>query len=178
MCRYTYLSASAPNAVTLARVEEVELATWRAFLNAHAVLIQRIEQDLRAHGLPQLSWYDVLWPLYRAKERRLRMNELAEEVVLSRTGLVRLVDRVEAAGLLRREPVPEDGRGAYAVITDDGAATLRRMWPVYRRHIQHDFIDPLGAGAGRLRMALERIVEQSGRRGPPEYSAPGSAGFA
>ena len=108
-------------------MDEAELATWRAFLNAHAAVIQRIEQDLKAHGLPPLSWYDVLWPLYRAKGRRLRMNKLAEEVVLSRTGLVRLVDRVEAAGLLRREPVPEDGRGSYAVITNDGAVTLRRM---------------------------------------------------
>ena len=142
-------------------MDEAELATWRAFLNAHAAVIQRIEQDLKAHGLPPLSWYDVLWPLYRAKGRRLRMNKLAEEVVLSRTGLVRLVDRVEAAGLLRREPVPEDGRGSYAVITNDGAVTLRRMWPIYRRHIQHDFLDPLGAGAGRLRTALERIVERS-----------------
>jgi DNA-binding MarR family transcriptional regulator len=142
-------------------MEEVELATWRAFLNAHAVLIQRIEKDLKAHGLPPLGWYDVLWPIYRAEDQRLRMSELAEEVVLSRTGLVRLVDRVEAAGLLRREPVPEDGRGSYAAITDEGTNMLQRMWPVYRRHIQQDFLDPLGAEAGRFRTALERIVDES-----------------
>jgi DNA-binding MarR family transcriptional regulator len=142
-------------------VDEAELATWRAFLSAHAVLIQRIETDLKAHGLPPLSWYDVLWPLHRAEGQRLRMNELAQEVVLSRTGLVRLVDRVAAAGLLRREPVPHDGRGSYAAITSEGAATLRRMWPVYRRHIREDFLEPLGTGAGRLRTALERIVETS-----------------
>jgi DNA-binding MarR family transcriptional regulator len=88
------------------------------------------------------------------------MNELVDEVVLSRTGLVRLVDRIEAAGLLRREPVPEDGRGSYAVITEEGTATLRRMWPVYRRHIQEDFLDRLGAEAGSLRTALERIIEE------------------
>jgi DNA-binding MarR family transcriptional regulator len=142
-------------------MDEAELATWRAFLNAHAVLIERIEADLKEHGLPPLSWYDVLWPLRRAENQRLRMNDLAQQVVLSRTGLVRLVDRIEAAGLLRREPVPEDGRGSYAVITREGAATLRRMWPVYRRHIQQDFLDPLGSGAGRLRAALEAIVEKS-----------------
>jgi DNA-binding MarR family transcriptional regulator len=139
-------------------MEEAELATWRAFLNAHAVLIQRIEADLKAHGLPPLIWYDVLWPLQRAEHKRLRMNELAQQVVLSRTGLVRLVDRIEAAGLLTREPVPEDGRGAYVAMTKEGTATLRRMWPVYRRHIQHDFLDPLGSEAGRLRTALERIT--------------------
>jgi DNA-binding MarR family transcriptional regulator len=145
-------------------MNEAELATWRAFLNAHAILIQRIEQDLKAQGLPPLTWYDVLWPLQRAEGKRLRINELAQEVVLSRTGLVRLVDRVEAAGLLRREPVPEDGRGSYAVITPEGVATLRRMWPVYRRHIQQDFIDPLGADAERVRTALEGVVESARRR--------------
>jgi DNA-binding MarR family transcriptional regulator len=142
-------------------MDEGGLATWRAFLSAHAVVIERIEQDLKAQGLPPLSWYDVLWPLRRAADGRLRINELAEEVVLSRTGLVRLVDRIEAAGLLRREPVPEDGRGSYAVITGEGAAALRRIWPVYRRHIEQDFLDPLGADSRRLRTALERIVEQS-----------------
>jgi DNA-binding MarR family transcriptional regulator len=140
-------------------MDEAELATWRTFLAAHAVLIGRIEQDLKAGGLPPLGWYDVLWPLQRAEGKRLRMNELAEQVVLSRTGLVRLVDRVEAAGLLRREPVPEDGRGSYAAITKEGTATLRRMWPVYRRHIQRDFLDPLGSDAARLRTALERVVK-------------------
>ena len=142
-------------------MEEFELAAWRAFLNAHAVLMRRIETDLKAHGLPPLGWYDVLWPLYGAEDRRLRMNELAQQVVLSRTGLVRLVDRLEAAGMLRREPVPEDGRGSYVAITKEGIATLRRMWPVYRRHIQHDFLEPLGSGAGRLRAALEAIIDKS-----------------
>jgi DNA-binding MarR family transcriptional regulator len=165
MCHCTYLSASAPNTTTLARMNEAELATWRAFLNAHAVVIHRVEQDLKAHGVPPLSWYDVLWPLQRAKDGRLRMNQLAEAVVLSRTGLVRLVDRLEAAGLLRREPVPEDGRGSYTTITKQGTATLSKMWPIYRRHIQHDFLDQLGAGATPLRKALERIVE-TGRPAP------------
>jgi DNA-binding MarR family transcriptional regulator len=142
-------------------MDEAELATWRAFLNAHALVVQRIERDLKAQGLPPLGWYDVLWPLQRAKDGRLRINELAEEVVLSRTGLVRLIDRIEAAGLLRREAVPEDGRGSYAVITSEGAAALRRIWPVYRRHIEQDFLDALGADSTRLRKALERIAEQS-----------------
>jgi hypothetical protein len=77
-----------------------------------------------------------------------------------------LVDRLEANGLLRREPVPEDGRGSYAVITEEGAATLRRMWPVYRRHIREDFLDPLGAGAERLKTALERILEKNRAAAP------------
>ena len=140
-------------------MDERQLAPWRAFLYAHALLIRRIEDDLRERGLPPLGWYDVLWPLHEAPERRLRMNELADKVVLSRTGLVRLVDRLERAGLLRREAVPEDGRGSYAAITAEGVAVLRRMWPVYRRHIEDDFLAPLGADAVRVRVAFERVAE-------------------
>ena len=137
-----------------------DLAAWRAFLAAHARAIAEIEDALRAEGLPPLTWYDVLWPLYQAPDRRLRMKELADEVVLSRTGLVRLVDRIEKAGLLRREPVPGDGRGAYAVITEPGVEMLRRMWPVYARGIRSEFLEPVGDDREALRQALERVAAQ------------------
>jgi DNA-binding MarR family transcriptional regulator len=127
-------------------------------LNAHARAIGRIERDLQEEGLPPLAWYDVLWALYSAPGRRLRISELADHVVLSRTGVVRLVDRIEAGGLLRREPVPEDRRGAYAVITDEGVEMLRRMWPVYARGIQELFVAPVGRDAGLMRAALERVA--------------------
>jgi DNA-binding MarR family transcriptional regulator len=140
------------------RGDERDLAAWRAFLAAHARVVGDIEAALRAEGLPPLGWYDVLWPLYRAPDRRLRMSQLAEEVVLSRTGLVRLVDRIETAGLLRREPVPGDGRGAYAVLTDEGAATLRRMWPAYARGIREGFLERLGGDRETVRAALERVA--------------------
>jgi DNA-binding MarR family transcriptional regulator len=144
------------------RIEEGRLAAWRALLNAHTRVIQRIERDLQAEGLPPLGWYDVLWALYRAPGRRLRINELAEQVVLSRTGMVRLVDRIEAAGLLRREPVPEDRRGAYAMITEEGVEMLRKMWPVYARGIEALFLAPVGADAAVVRDALERVAERDG----------------
>jgi DNA-binding MarR family transcriptional regulator len=140
------------------RIPEQELAAWRTFLAAHARVTGDIEAALKEEGLPPLGWYDVLWPLYRAPDRRLRMKELAEEVVLSRTGLVRLVDRIERAGLLRREPVPGDGRGAYAVITEDGAEMLRRMWPTYARGIREAFLQQLGDDREALRTALERVA--------------------
>jgi DNA-binding MarR family transcriptional regulator len=140
-------------------VEESRLACWRAFLNAHRRVIGRIERDLQAEGLPPLVWYDVLWALYSAPQRRVRISELADHVVLSRTGMVRLVDRIEAAGLLRREPVPEDRRGAYAVVTDEGVEMLRRMWPLYARGIQELFVAPVGDDdAGVMHLALERVA--------------------
>jgi DNA-binding MarR family transcriptional regulator len=144
--------------VATPRIPDADLATWRAFLSAHARVIQRIEAALKEEGLPPLAWYDVLWPLYRAPDRRLRMKELAEEVVLSRTGLVRLVDRVERAGLLRREPVPGDGRGAYAVLTKRGERTLREMWPTYARCIREHFLAAVGGDLDVLARALARIA--------------------
>jgi DNA-binding MarR family transcriptional regulator len=144
---------------TAPRIPERDLAAWRAFLAAHARAVGQIEDALREDGLPPLTWYDVLWPLYQAPDHRLRMKDLAEEVVLSRTGLVRLVDRIERAGLLRREPVPGDGRGAYAVITEQGVAMLRRMWPVYARGIRAGFLEAVGTDRQSLQQALERVAQ-------------------
>jgi DNA-binding MarR family transcriptional regulator len=96
-------------------MDEDDLATWRASLDAHALLIQRIEQELKAHGMPPLSWYDVLWPLQQAEGKRLRINELAEQVVLSRTGLVRLVDRLEDARTAARGRSEQARRRAAGV---------------------------------------------------------------
>jgi DNA-binding MarR family transcriptional regulator len=169
MCSCTYFSAFAPKLVTLEgltqapRIPEAELATWRAFLAAHARIVGDIEAALRQEELPPLSWYDVLWPLYRAPDRRLRIKELAEEVVLSRTGLVRLVDRIEKAGLLRREPVPGDGRGSFAVLTEQGEEMLQRMWPSYARAVRRGFLEQVGSDRETLRQVLERVS-----RGQPD----------
>jgi DNA-binding MarR family transcriptional regulator len=116
------------------------LAAWRALLRAQATAVGRIERDLAAssENLP-LAWYDVLLALVGAPERKLRLHELARAVVLSRSGLTRLVDRLEAANLLRREPDPTDRRGAFASLTDDGYEALRRTWPAYARGIQEHF---------------------------------------
>lgn len=116
-----------------------DLATWKAFINAHDRITRQINADLAARDLPDLTWYDALWALRTGEGGRRRMGELAEAVVLSRTAIVRLVDRLEGAGLARREPVPEDRRGAYVVITPEGKATLRRMWPVYSAGIERLF---------------------------------------
>lgn len=137
------------------------LLAWRGLLRAHAAAISRIERDLATAGpeLP-LTWYDVLVSLVGAPDRRLRLRELANEVLLSRSGLTRLVDRLEAAGLLRREPDPTDRRGAYAVMTDAGYEALRRTWPRYARGIQEHFARYLEPDeAAVLARALQRIAD-------------------
>ena len=121
-------------------MDDEALNAWRALLNAHARVTTRIEAALAEAGLPPLSWYDVLWPLRRARGRRLRVGALAEQVTLSRTGLTRLLDRVERDGLIRREPAPEDRRGSYVVITAAGSDVLRKMWPVYERALEDAFV--------------------------------------
>src|SRR3712207_2451026 len=135
------------------------LSAWRTFITAHAALIDAIERDLRKAGHISLTWYDVLIELAEAPEKRLRLHELARAVVLSRSGLTRLVDRIEAAGLLRREPCADDRRGAYAVLTPAGTAALRAAWPIYARGIATHFARHLSVDdAQSLENALGRAL--------------------
>jgi DNA-binding MarR family transcriptional regulator len=140
------------------QIDDESLAAWRAFLTAHALVTRRISRDLHEAGLPDLGWYDLLWALYRQPQRRLRVNELAREVVLSPTATSRFIDRVEAAGHVRREPDPADRRALQIAITDSGVELLRRMWPIYARGIDRHFADQLGSSVQRVRTSLERVA--------------------
>jgi DNA-binding MarR family transcriptional regulator len=132
-----------------------DLETWKAFINAHDRITRQINSDLAARDLPDLTVYDALWALRTGEGGRRRMGELAEAVVLSRTAIVRLVDRLEAAGLARREPVPEDRRGSYVVITPEGKSMLKQMWPVYSRGIERLFATHATKSMGA---ALDRMA--------------------
>src|SRR5919108_5593493 len=139
------------------QVPEPHLSAWRARLNAHAAGIARVGEALASAGLPPLGWYDVLWAVRRAPGKQVRMAELAEGLTLSRGGITKLVDRLASAGLLRRERAEDDGRGFYAVLTEEGEQMLRRMWPVYARVLRETFVDALSeAEAGAIRVGLER----------------------
>jgi DNA-binding MarR family transcriptional regulator len=127
----------------LGRLTDEQLRAWRNFLQAHAVLVRRLEADLLAeHQLP-LASYDVLVQLVEAPERRLRMTELAQRVLISRSGLTRLVDRLEREGLVRREACDDDARGLFAVLTDAGFQRLRRASPTHLRGVASYAIDRL-----------------------------------
>jgi DNA-binding MarR family transcriptional regulator len=120
-------------------LEQRRNVCWRNFLTAHAAVIDRIEDDLSEAEVLPLSWYDVLLALYEAPEHKLRMHELASVILVTRGGLTRLVARIEEVGLLRREPDPDDGRGLYAALTEEGSEALRTTWPVYARGISEHF---------------------------------------
>jgi len=140
------------------RLSSAELRTWRTFLRAHATVLRQLEQELMAeHDLP-LASYDVLVQLSESPARRLRMTELADRVLLSRSGLTRLADRLERDGLLTRQACPSDARGTLAVLTDAGLERLRSAWPTHLRGVsQHvtgrltpDEVQQLGALLGKL----------------------------
>jgi DNA-binding MarR family transcriptional regulator len=135
------------------------MRAWRAFLVAHVRVIGRIEADLAAADAVPLTDYDVLVELWEASRHRLRLRELADAVVLSRSGITRLVDRLERDGLLRREPDPADRRGAYAVLTRAGRVAMLRAWPTYERGIERYFAAALADEEARvLAEALERVA--------------------
>ena len=146
------------------KIDDFHVAAWRAFLNAHAAVVHRIEEDLaQAERLP-LSSYDVLFTLYEAPEHRLRMHEIAERAVLSRSGLTRLIDRLEKEGLLYRERCVDDRRGAYAVLSEKGLTALRQAWPVYAHGIQKNFADLLtDEEVNVITQALGRVNEHARR---------------
>jgi len=140
---------------------------WAILLTAHATLVERIEAALAAAGLPSLSWYDVLWELEKA-DGRLRMHNLARRVVLSRSNLTRLADRLEDAGLITREDCAEDGRGYDLVLTRAGRAMRKKMWPVYEAGIERVFSRHVTADEARaIGEALARAVKAArGQKDP------------
>ena len=137
------------------------LGAWRAFLQAYAVVVPRIERTLQAEtGIP-FAWYDVLLELNGAKpERRLRMQELGDRVTISRSRVSRVVDELERAGFVERIPDPSDRRAAFAAITPEGRSALRKAAPVYLAAVEQEFLAHLSAAEARtIEHALDRIRE-------------------
>jgi DNA-binding MarR family transcriptional regulator len=143
-----------------------ELAAWRGLLRVHSALVKALDAELlAAHELP-LTSYEVLINLQAAPGRRRRMAELADGVLLSRSGMTRLVDRLERDGLLARDACTDDGRGTYAVLTDKGEACLagaRRthLDGVRERFLQHFEPDELRTLAGLWERVLPGAADLS-----------------
>jgi len=131
------------------------LAAFAALLQVQAAVVRRLEERLEEHRLVPIAQYDVLLELNSAPGRRLRMQQLSDRVVLSRSRVSRVVDEMERAGLVRREPDPDDRRAAFAVITEDGRAALRKAAPVYLQGIDDEFLTHLTVSE---RKALERAL--------------------
>ena len=117
------------------------IGTWRDFLVAHARLQRLLDEELRAEHDLSLAEYDALLQLAEAPGRRLRMHQLADRVVLSRSGITRLIDRLLADGAVERSLCATDARGAEAVLTAAGLDRLREASRTHLRGISHHFLD-------------------------------------
>lgn len=133
------------SAVAQPSISDEALAVWVDFLRFHASVTEVLGRELAdGCGLP-LTWFDVLAQLQARPGGRLRMQDLAAAVVLSKSGLTRLVDRLEAAGYVQRTSCPSDRRGTFATITAEGRQALRRARPLHLQGVAEHFVAPLSA---------------------------------
>jgi DNA-binding MarR family transcriptional regulator len=145
-------------------IDPDKMKTWRALQWAHTVILRKLERELEAEALP-LSWFDVLIHLSEAPEGQMRMQDLAGSVILSPSGLTRLIDRMEKAGYVTRERTAADRRGVYAVIAPQGVAELERVWPLHLAGIQTYFgTNVHDEDVPQLYRALSRVI--AGVEGP------------
>jgi DNA-binding MarR family transcriptional regulator len=129
-----------PPAQPIRELTSEELGAWRGMLRVHSALVKALDAELlREHELP-LTSYEVLINLEAAPDRRRRMAELAEGVLLSRSGMTRLVDRLERDGLIERDACASDGRGMFAVLTDEGLELLRRARRTHLDGVRERFL--------------------------------------
>lgn len=119
------------------------VTAWARLVRVSQAVLSRVEADLKAAGLPHLSWYDALLELDRARPEGLRPYQLQERMLLAQYNLSRLTDRLTKAGYVERQDCVDDGRGQLLTITKDGRSLLRRMWPAYRESIAAHFADRL-----------------------------------
>lgn len=138
---------------------------WGALLLAHASVTRRVNQALESAGSISIELYDVLLALEDAPDRRMRMSELAAQVVFSPSGLTRVVDRLEKLGYVRRERHPNDGRSLFACLTDEGLAARIEAWPIYREALEELWGRHLSDNdAVTVERALQKVFEECPRR--------------
>jgi MarR family 2-MHQ and catechol resistance regulon transcriptional repressor len=124
--------------------DDPRITAFGLLLEAFSAVQGAVLADLaRTSDLPGPE-FEVLIRLSRSPDQRLRLTELANQVRLSTSGLSRLVDRVEAAGLVRREACPSDRRGAFAVLTEEGEAALAAALPTHLESLERNVVAPLG----------------------------------
>jgi DNA-binding MarR family transcriptional regulator len=145
-----------------ARLTPAELGAWRGLLRVHAALIKELDAELDArHGIP-LSSYEVLIALADEPGQMLRMAELADRALLSRSGTTRLVDRLQKQGLINRERCEMDARGAFASLTDEGRRLLAEARPTHLAGVRERFLAHLDAeDMAALARIWERVVPGS-----------------
>jgi DNA-binding MarR family transcriptional regulator len=149
-------------------VHQDRMAAWVTLLQAHAAVVAALGEKLeKERGLP-LSWHEVLVHLAAAPEGKLRMQDLARSVLLSKSGVTRLVDRMEEAGLVERAACASDRRVIYTAITDRGRSDLNGALPVFVEGFDEHFARFLSDGdAKALRSSLRKVLAGHGQEQAP-----------
>ncbi|GAA3445905.1 MarR family winged helix-turn-helix transcriptional regulator [Planomonospora venezuelensis] len=137
----------------------IEQRAWRAHLAAHKLLEHRLDRELQAFGL-SVNDYEILVNLSESPGRRMRMSDLADATIQSRSRLSHQISRMEAADLVSRETCPDDRRGTFAVLTAHGWETIRKVAPHHVASVREHFIDLLTDDQLReLERAYAPVVE-------------------
>ena len=160
------MAASPPTRPLTAR--DARLGPWRAFLGAHARVTRLLDEELRAEHDLSLGEYEALLSIAETPERRIRMNQLAERVILSKSGVTRLIDRLVADGLVMRDQCLSDARGAEAVLTADGLDRLRNASRTHLRGIQAHFLEVIASDdLDTVERALLAVYDRAGAGAGP-----------
>jgi len=137
------------------------IRAWGRLIRAERIVVGRIEAELKSAGFPSLHWYDVLLELKRGPEGRLTPREIEEAGLFEQYNLSRLLDRMEAEGLVRRIPYPGDKRRQLVEITEEGRALQMRMWGVYGAAINRFISARLtDKEAGQLSALLLKLIQE------------------
>lgn len=154
---------AAPPATPGSAADDPRLNAWRSFLHAHARLTRRLDEDLQAAHHLSLAEYDALLQLARVPGRRLRMSTLAERVLLSRSGITRLVDRLEASGMVKRSACATDARGAEAILTAEGLRRLREASHTHLAGVERYFLAVVSEpDQAAIERGLEQVIDNLG----------------
>jgi DNA-binding MarR family transcriptional regulator len=134
-------------------------AAWVMFIFASEALNREIDARLQEAGVVQLDVYDVLLNLEEAPDHHLKMSELADRVLISKSGLTRVVDRLEKLGYVERGSCPGDRRAVYASLTAKGLAERERAWPIYEKALVEVFASKLSVDEAEvLRNVMGRFI--------------------
>ena len=152
---------------------DVRLAPWRAFLEAHTRVSRRLDEELRAEHDLSLAEYDTLLTIAWAPDRRIRMRTLADSILLSKSGVTRLIDRLVADGLVERSACLADARGAEAVLTPSGLDRLRDAATTHLRGIDSHFLKVVEpADLPVIERAMRVIADAAGPLGERTTCSP------
>jgi DNA-binding MarR family transcriptional regulator len=130
---------SAPDEPSFKHPDERRLVVWTNFLLGHSRIMAALELELQqTHGM-SMAEYDVLYHLAQAPGRRMRMSEVSQALLYTTSGTTRLLDRMTTAGLVDREPSPQDRRVVHAVLSREGLDLLRKASATHLDGVQRHF---------------------------------------